>query len=86
MSNAENTKKNCGDEEDKNVDQTVEELKNIKRNRKSNSNTWKRMKNKGLRIEGKEYVSSILNDQEIRARRDARKLGQRCMCKSVGKL
>ncbi|KAL3273019.1 hypothetical protein HHI36_014475 [Cryptolaemus montrouzieri] len=36
-------------------------------------------------MKGKDYVSSMLNDQGIRVRRDAKKLGQRCMCKSVGK-
>ncbi|KAL3269546.1 hypothetical protein HHI36_008611 [Cryptolaemus montrouzieri] len=77
MNNAENTEKNCEDDEDKNVDETVKKLKNFKRNRKSNSNTWERMKNKKLRMGM--YVSSMLNDQGIRVRRDARKLGQRRM-------
>ncbi|KAL3267135.1 hypothetical protein HHI36_011275 [Cryptolaemus montrouzieri] len=47
MSNAE---KNCGDDEDKNVDEIVKKLKNAERNRKSNSNTWERMKNKKLSV------------------------------------
>ncbi|KAL3271753.1 hypothetical protein HHI36_022223 [Cryptolaemus montrouzieri] len=83
MSNAENTEKNSGYDEDKNVDETVKKLKNVKRNRKSNSNTWERRKNKKLRMDGKENVSSMLNDQGIRVRRDARKLDQRCMCKGL---
>ncbi|KAL3277471.1 hypothetical protein HHI36_012817 [Cryptolaemus montrouzieri] len=65
MINVENTEKNCGDDDDKNVDETVKKLKNVERNRKSNSNTWEIMKNKTLRMERKEYVSSMLNDKGI---------------------
>ncbi|KAL3268695.1 hypothetical protein HHI36_007798 [Cryptolaemus montrouzieri] len=57
MSNPENTEKYCGDDENKNVDATFEKLKNYKKNRKNNSYTWERMKNKKLRMEGQVYVS-----------------------------
>ncbi|KAL3282578.1 hypothetical protein HHI36_005753, partial [Cryptolaemus montrouzieri] len=40
MSNAEDTEKNSRDDGEKNVDEIVKKLKNVKRNRKSNSNTW----------------------------------------------
>ncbi|CAG9812843.1 unnamed protein product [Phaedon cochleariae] len=59
---------------------------NIKRKRKSDPEQWDRMRNKKLRMEGKEYFAADSKDQEgKRVKRPARKLGVKCECKSLGK-
>lgn len=47
--------------------------------------TWKRQINKRLRMEGKEYKSSVRDNQGKRVKRAVRKLGDVCNCNSIAR-